>query len=174
MGGDFETSFETERGGRAGKAERLDVIGLSNGDRGWTPTAKARIIEESFKQGVLTVVPARGALEAEVGILNKDVGFICPGQNAAVKLEAFPFTRFGAVPGRVRSISRDAVQDRDMGLVYVATVTLDRAYIDTDGRRAALAPGLAATVDIKTGTRRIISDLLSPLQTSIAQAGRER
>ena len=171
MGGDFETSFETERGGRAGKAERLDVIPLSNGNRGWTPAAKARIIEESFKHGVLTVLPARAALEAEVRILNKDVGFIRLGQDATVKLEAFPFTRFGAVPGRVRSIT---VQDRDLRLVYVATVTLDRAYIDTDGRRAALAPGLAATVDIKTRTRRIISYLLSPLQTSIAQAGRKR
>ena len=174
MGGDFETSFETERGGRAGKAERLDVIPLSNGNRGWTPAAKARIIEESFKHGVLTVLPARAALEAEVRILNKDVGFIRPGQEAAVKLEAFPFTRFGAVPGRVRSISRDAVQDRDLGLIYVATITLERNYVDADGRRVPLAPGLAATVDVKTGTRRIISYLLSPLQTSIAQAGRER
>ncbi len=123
---------------------------------------------------LMTVVPAHGALEVEARILNRDVGFVQVGQEAAVKLEAFPFTRYGAVPGRVRSISRDAVQDKDLGLVYVATITLDRGYIDADGRRYGLAPGLAATIDVKTGTRRIISYLLSPLQTSIAQAGRER
>ena len=59
MSGDFETSFETERGGRAGKAERLDVIPLSNGNRGWTPAAKARIIEESFAQGANVAEVAR-------------------------------------------------------------------------------------------------------------------
>ncbi len=123
---------------------------------------------------LMTVVPARGALEVQAKVLNKDNGFIRVGQEAAVKLEAFSFTRYGAVPGRVARISRDAVQDKDLGLVYVVTVTLDRSFVDADGRRSALAPGLAATVDVKTGTRRIVSYLISPLQTSISQAGRER
>ncbi|WP_397587062.1 IS66-like element accessory protein TnpA [Sphingobium fuliginis] len=59
MSGDFETSFETERGERAGKVERLDVIPLSNGHRGWTPGAKARIIEESFQEGANVAEVAR-------------------------------------------------------------------------------------------------------------------
>lgn len=123
---------------------------------------------------LMVLVPAHGGIEVGARILNKDVGFIHLGQEAAVKLEAFPFTRYGTVPGRVRSISRDAVQDKELGLVYIATVTLERSSIEADGGRVALSPGLAATVDIRTGTRRIISYLLSPLQTSIAQAGRER
>ncbi|MBJ7439820.1 MAG: HlyD family type I secretion periplasmic adaptor subunit [Sphingopyxis sp.] len=123
---------------------------------------------------LMTVIPARGALEVQAKILNKDVGFIREGQEASVKLEAFPFTRYGAIPGRVARISRDAVQDKDLGLVYIATISLDRSFVDADGRRYALAPGLAATVDVKTGTRRIVSYLISPLQTSISQAGRER
>ena len=123
---------------------------------------------------LMTVIPARGALEVQAKILNKDVGFIREGQEASVKLEAFPFTRYGAIPGRVARISRDAVQDKDLGLVYIATIALDRSHIDADGRRYVLAPGLASTVDVKTGTRRILSYLVSPLQTSISQAGRER
>lgn len=123
---------------------------------------------------LMTVVPSRGGLEVQAKVLNKDIGFIRKGQEASVKLEAFSFTRYGAVPGRVRSISRDAVQDKDLGLVYIATISLDRSFVDADGRRYALAPGLAATVDVKTGTRRIVSYLISPLQTSISQAGRER
>ena len=66
------------------------------------------------------------------------------------------------------------MQDKDLGLVYIVTVMLDRSFVDADGRRYALAPGLAATVDVKTGTRRIVSYLISPLQTSISQAARER
>lgn len=123
---------------------------------------------------LMAVVPNRGGIEVEAKILNRDVGFVRAGQHAAVKIEAFPFTRYGSVPGRVRSISRDAVQDKDLGLVYVATVTLDRGFIDADAKRYALTPGLAATVDVKTGTRRIISYLFSPLQASISQAAREK
>ena len=107
-------------------------------------------------------------------MLNKDVGFVREGQEAAVKLEAFPFTRFGTVPGKVRTISRDAVQDKDLGLVYVVTVALDRDYVEVAGRQQRLAPGLVATVDVKTGSRRIISYLISPLQTTVAQAGHEQ
>lgn len=123
---------------------------------------------------LMVIVPSSAGLEVEARVLNKDIGFVRVGQEASVKLEAFSFTRYGAVPGRVRAISRDAVQDKDLGLVYVATILLDRATVDADGRRYALSPGLTATVDIRTGTRSIISYLLSPLQTTVAQAGRER
>jgi hemolysin D len=123
---------------------------------------------------LMTVVPSEGALEVQAKMLNKDVGLVREGQPVAVKLEAFPFTRYGTVPGRVRLISRDAIQDKDLGLVYVVTVALDRDHVEVGGRQQRLAPGLAATVDVKTGSRRIISYLLSPLQTTISQAARER
>lgn len=123
---------------------------------------------------LMVVVPGRGGIEVEARILNKDVGFVSVGQDAAVKIDAFPFTRYGTVPGRVVRISRDAVADKDLGLVYIATIALDRTHVVADGRRYALSPGLSATVDVRTGTRAIISYLLSPLQSSIAQAGRER
>jgi len=122
----------------------------------------------------MIVVPSQDSIEVEARILNKDVGFIHVGQPAAVKLDAFPFTRFGAVPGRITRIGSDAVPDRKLGSVYMATVRLDRRTIIVDGRDVPLTPGLSATVDIRTGTRRIISYLISPMQTSVAQAGRER
>lgn len=121
----------------------------------------------------MVIVPGSAGLEVEARILNEDVGFVRVGQEAAVKLEAFPFTRCGAVPGRVRAISRDAVQDKELGLVYVATIALDRSHVDADGRRYPLSPGLAATVDVRTGTRSVISYLLSPLQSTVSQAARE-
>ena len=123
---------------------------------------------------LMILVPSTGGLEVEARILNKDVGFIHIGALAAVKLEAFPFTRYGAVPGRVKSISRDAVPDPKLGSIYMATIIMDRSSINVDGRDIPLSAGLSATVDVRTGSRRIISYLISPLQTSIAQAGRER
>lgn len=123
---------------------------------------------------LMVIVPERGGVVVEARLLNRDAGFVRRGQAAAVKLEAYPFTRYGTVPGTITSISRDAVADEKLGPVYVVRIALDRSFIVVDGRNVPLGSGLAATVDIKTGTRRIISYLLSPLQTTIAQAGHEK
>lgn len=123
---------------------------------------------------LMAVVPLAEGIEMEARVLNKDAGFVRTGQKVSVKLDAFPFTRYGSVAGTVRSINRDAVEHKELGQVYVATILLDRVAIDADGRRHVLTPGLTATADIRTGTRRIIDYLLSPLQTTVAQAGRER
>jgi len=125
-------------------------------------------------RSLMVIVPNQDGLEVEVRILNKDVGFVREGQPVAVKLEAFPFTRYGTVPGTIKGISRDAVPDPKLGSVYTATVSLGQAYIVVDGRNVPLSAGLAATADIRTGSRTIISYLVSPLATSVAQAARER
>ena len=123
---------------------------------------------------LMVIVPGDGTLEVEARVLNRDAGFVHEGQDAVVKIEAFPFTRYGSVPGRVVSISRDAVPDPKLGATYVAQIRLDRATISVDGRATPLSAGLGVTADIRTGSRRIISYLLSPVQTSVQQAGRER
>ena len=123
---------------------------------------------------IMVIVPARGKLIAEVTIANKDVGFIAAGQPVALKVEAFPFTRYGAVPGKLEHISSDAVQDEKRGLIYTARVTLDRATIVRDGRAIPLTPGMAVTADIRTGQRSLASYLLSPLDEIRTTAARER
>lgn len=123
---------------------------------------------------IMVIVPKGGSLVAEVKLLNKDAGFVQVGQSVAVKLDAFPFTRFGTVPGRVETISSDAVEDDRLGLVYVARIRLDRTRIDRGDRVVALAPGMAVTVDIRTGERSILSYLISPIEQASREAGRER
>ena len=122
----------------------------------------------------MVIVPSADGLEVEARILNKDAGFVHEGQPVAVKLEAFPFTRYGTVPGVVKHISRDAVPNQKQGSVYIVTIQLERGSIRIDNRDIPLTSGLSATADIRTGSRRIISYLLSPLQSITAQAGRER
>jgi hemolysin D len=123
---------------------------------------------------IMVVVPKGGDLVAEVKLLNKDAGFVRKGQDVAVKLEAFPFTRFGTVPGRVETISSDAVEDERLGLVYAARIRLDRAVIYQGDRVVSLTPGMAATADIRTGERSIMGYLISPIDQVRRNAGRER
>ena len=107
-----------------------------------------------------------------------------------VKLEAFPFTDHGLVPGIVESISRDAIDlsqsqsngaQRDEknrpiqpGLVYAARIRLLETSIRVRDRKQALGPGLSVQAEIKTGHRRVIQYLLSPIMQALDEAGKER
>lgn len=125
-------------------------------------------------QPVLVIVPGDDALEVEAFVENKDVGFVHAGQAAAVKVEAFPFTKYGIVPGRLVQISSDAIQDEKRGLVYAARVRLERSTLMVDGRKVRLSPGMAVTAEIKTGKRRVIEYFLSPLLQVGDESLRER
>lgn len=123
---------------------------------------------------LMVIVPDQHQIEVEAQVLNRDAGFVHEGQAVAVKVDAYPFTRYGTLPGRVVSLSRDAVPDRQLGATFTARIRLDRSSMMVDGKPVALTPGLGVTADIRTGSRRIISWLISPLTTSIEQAARER
>lgn len=114
-------------------------------------------------QPLMQIVPQQGVIEVEAFMENKDVGFVQEGQEAQVKIEAFEYTKYGTVPAHVTHVSRDAIQDEKKGLIYSVKVALDKRTLDVDGRPVVLTPGMSSTVDIKTGTRRVIEYVLSPL-----------
>ncbi|MHB9102418.1 MAG: hypothetical protein ACYC2E_12980 [Sulfuricella sp.] len=96
------------------------------------------------------------------------------GQVAEIKIETFPYTKYGTIPAHVTHVSHDAINDEKRGLIYSARVKLERATIQVDGKTVNLSPGLAATVEIKTGTRRVIEYFLSPLLQYRNESLRER
>jgi hemolysin D len=123
---------------------------------------------------LLAVVPEGEALEVEAMVLNKDIGFVREGQQATIKVESFPYTRYGYLEGVVESVSHDAMQDENLGLVYQARVRLNKSTLMIDGTKVNLSSGMALSVEIKTGKRRVITYLLSPLQQHAEEAMRER
>ena len=125
-------------------------------------------------QALMVIVPASAQVSAEVTLDNKDIGFVQPGQAAEIKLETFPFTRYGTVAGEVVQVSQDAVQDDKRGAVFLATVRLAATQIDIDGKPVPLGPGMNLTAEIKTGHRRVIEYLLSPIQRAGRESFKER
>lgn len=149
-------------------------------------------------QSVMSVVPSGSTLIVEARLLNKDVGFVRPGQSASVKLAAFPFTRYGDIRGRVTGISEDVLsggrrppalalgddvgtrqaladlQAQLAGNSYLVHVGLDTQVMTLPDGVTPLAAGMIATVDIATGRRRVIDFLLSPLKRYRVQSLRER
>jgi hemolysin D len=140
-------------------------------------------------------VPSDAVLEVEAMISNRDIGFVHVGQDAQIKVDTFNFTRYGLLRGKVQSVSRDAIahevppgdeKEKDLGaesassepkgqeLSYAARVSLDQTQIQVDDTVANLEPGMAVTVEIKTGSRNIMSYLLSPLMRYKHDILRER
>ena len=125
-------------------------------------------------QQLLIVVPRDHPLEVEAQVENKDVGFVKEGQPVEIKVETFQFTLYGTVSGHVLTVSNDAAPIENVGLVYPTRVSMDRSVIHVEGKQVNLSPGMAVTVEMKTGQRRIIEYLLSPLLRSAQESLRER
>src|SRR3984893_2252046 len=146
-------------------------------------------------QALAVIVPQDSHLEIEAMVPNRDIGFVEAGQEAAIKIDTFSFTRYGLLHGKVLSVSQDAIardkpqdkaSDKSQGaeqgtsepkgqeLVYAARISLDRTQMQGENKLVSLSPGMAVTVEIKTGSRRIISYLLSPLLRYKQESLRER
>lgn len=147
-------------------------------------------------QQLMTVVPIDSHVEIEVMVDNKDIGFVHDGDAAEVKIDTFNFTKYGLLHGKVVNISQDAVvrekppsqsgSDKQLNqngqtseppgqqLLYATRVALDNTKIHIEDRLAVLSPGMAVTVEIKTGQRRLIEYLLSPLLRYKSESLRER
>jgi hemolysin D len=146
-------------------------------------------------QPLMVVVPADSGLEVEAMVSNRDIGFIHVGDRVQIKVDTFNFTLYGLIHGTVVSVSHDAItrdgpQDRSgdltsgaattssepkgRELVYAARISLDHTQMLVDDSRLDLSPGMVVTAEIRTGSRRIISYLLSPLLRYRQESLRER
>src|SRR5258708_11388853 len=137
-------------------------------------------------QALMVIVPSDSQLEVEAKVNNHDIGFVHAGDEVEIKVDTFDFTRYGLLHGKVRTISSDSIvrdtaadksNDKPAGsassasepkgqeLTYAARISVDRTQMQIEDKMVNLLPGMAVTAEIKTGSRRIISYLLSPLMT---------
>jgi len=140
-------------------------------------------------QTLMRIAPLANQVEVEARLSNQDVGFVRAGMPAEIKVETFPFTRYGLLKATVINISRDALTEPPQAqssngqsqaepatndLHYLMRLRLERSTMNVDGRLVTLTPGMMVTAEIKTGRRRVIDFVLSPLAKASEEAGRER
>ena len=150
-------------------------------------------------QQLLSVIPAGEPLQVEIYMSNSDIGFVRVGQEAVVKVDAFPFTRYGTLQGTVIRIAGDAIDEQDarraqanalnmanggtgstsspgapQNFVFPVTVSLDKRAMEIDGTNVPLTPGMTVVAEVKTEKRRVIDYLFSPLQKLMSESLRER
>jgi len=200
-----EAQFRTEALGQLADAEQKaagltqDLVKADDRRRQFDLTAPvsgvvqqlavhARGAVVSVAQPVLMIVPEGEGIAVEAELANKDVGFVRPGQRVEIKVESFPFTRYGTIPGEVVTVSGDAVQGSDgeaaqrragagqgnSEAVYSVRIRLLKDHIAADGEEVSLTPGMAVTAEIKIGRRRVIEYILDPVMRYRDESLRER
>ncbi|WP_237477527.1 HlyD family type I secretion periplasmic adaptor subunit [Lichenibacterium dinghuense] len=152
-------------------------------------------------QQLMQVVPEGTPLEIEAYILNTDAGFVQVGQDATIKVDTFPYTRYGTISGKVVKVAADALTGKQAqqqqangsvppsadgamsvtsaaqqttDLVFPVIIKPDQPGLMVDGRMRALSSGMTVTVEIRTESRRAIDYILSPLHSLFEQSAQER
>lgn len=136
---------------------------------------------------LMTLVPLREPLRAEVWVSNDDIGFIRPGQKVKLKLSTFTFQKYGMVDGVVEQVGADASDGNESStapdgtrgnggsrLFYKTLVSLDAQRLVADGTAYDLSPGMQVAAEIKLGTRSVLEYLFSPVTRAFHESGRER
>ncbi|MDX2212343.1 MAG: HlyD family type I secretion periplasmic adaptor subunit [Oculatellaceae cyanobacterium bins.114] len=133
---------------------------------------KATLGEGTVEPGeeLLSILPDGDNLMLEVKVLNRDIGFIHEGMRAKVKLATFPFQEFGTIEGKVVQISPNATLDENLGLIFTATVELSRTTVRVQSRDVELVPGMAATAELVTRQRSVLTFLIEPVTRRFDEA----
>jgi hemolysin D len=126
-------------------------------------------------QTLMSVVPEGEGLEIEALFENRDAGFLAVGQTVFIKLDAYPAERFGILTGKVLSVGADARKDETTKTwVYAAKIKPDQNFIEREGKRYPIVPGMTGTTDVVTGDRRLISYFFEPIIKALQDGFGER
>ena len=178
---------------------RLDHMTLTSPIDGIVQALSLTTLGQVVTSGVelMRIVPDTASFEIECYLPNRDIGFVKVGQDAVIKIDAFPFTRYGSISAKVSRIATDAIPEPDaqaveanpaaqkrqpafasaertQNLVFPITLTPDSVTINADGVAVPISPGMAVSAEIKTGSRRILEFIFSPLVEIGSKALNER
>jgi membrane fusion protein len=134
-------------------------------------------------QSMFAILPGDGRLEAELLVPSAAIGFINPGDRVLLRLQAFPYQKFGHQVGHVVSVSRDALNSMGAGAIaasgqrlepyYRVSVGLQRQEVMAYGSAQPLKPGMLLEADILGERRRLIEWVFEPLYSLKGRLGED-
>ena len=124
---------------------------------------------------VAELVPSDQPLTVEVRVSPKDIGFISEGQSVLIKVDAYDYSRFGAIEGSVVRVSPATFKDEQTGQPYFkAIIEPSSEYVGNQDKGRRIKVGMTAEADITTGHKTIFQYLLKPVYTTVDTALSER
>ena len=117
----------------------------------------------SPNDNLISIVPSDAPLIIKANVLNKDIGFLKLGQEVAVKIDTFSFQKYGLLHGNIIEVSKDAIEDEKLGLIYEIKIKPKSLDIKVDGETKQLEIGMSVIAEVKTGKRRVIELFIYPI-----------
>ncbi|QLE55722.1 HlyD family efflux transporter periplasmic adaptor subunit [Nostoc sp. TCL26-01] len=119
---------------------------------------------------LLSILPEGEEMLLEVKVLNRDIGFIQKGMKAKVKMATFPFQEFGTIEGVVDQVSPNSIVDKELGLVFPTRIKLNQHSVIVRGQEVTFTPGMAATGEIVTRKKSILTFIMEPVTRRFSEA----
>jgi len=123
---------------------------------------------------VVEIVPVGGKADFKARLSPRDIGFVSVGQPTRIKIDAFDYSRFGALKGEVESISPTTSQSERGEIYYEVVVSVDTPYFRDNPESFSILPGMTGEVDITTGEKSVFQYLWKPIYTNVSVAFGER
>ena len=117
----------------------------------------------SPNDNLISIVPSDAPLIIKANVLNKDIGFLKLGQEVAIKIDTFSFQKYGLLHGNIIEISKDAIEDEKLGLIYEIKIKPKSLDIKVEGEIKQLEIGMSVIAEVKTGKRRVIELFIYPI-----------
>lgn len=114
-------------------------------------------------QELIALTPTDMPLLIKATVLNKDIGFIKPDMPVSIKIDTYDFQKYGLLHGKVKSISKNSIENEELGPVYEIYITLDKNTLIIDGKEQKISTGMTLNAEIEIGKRRIIEFFIYPL-----------
>lgn len=114
-------------------------------------------------QELIALTPSDMPVLIKAEVLNKDIGFIKPNMPVSIKIDTFDFQKYGLLHGKVKSVSKNSIENEDLGPVYEIYITLDKNTLMINGREQKISTGMTLNAEIEIGKRRIIEFFIYPL-----------
>ena len=176
---EVETEIKRIESRLLGEKDKLDKTIIKSPVNGIIKQININTIGGVIRPGdiLIEIVPDSDILLIEAKIDPKDIAFINPTQNVIVKITAYDFTIYGALEGKIVEISADSIEDpnsKDGKSYYKVMIQTNKNYLERNGRRLPIIPGMIASVDIMTGKKTVLDFILKPIIKTKQQALNER
>jgi adhesin transport system membrane fusion protein len=174
---DIKIKLAEEKASMLEAHDRMTRTELRSPVKGIVKEIKMKTIGGTIRGGeeVLTVVPFEDTLLIEAEVLPSDVAFIHPGQEATIKITAYDYSIYGSLKGQLLEISADTVHDPEQKKdFYRVLLRTDKNFLEHNGKKLPIIPGMTVEVDILTASRTVMQYLLKPIIKGVSQSLRER
>lgn len=114
-------------------------------------------------QQLLALTPVNTPLLIKTTVLNQDIGFVKEGMRVSVKIDTFNFQKYGMIEGKVKTVSKNSIEDEKLGPVYEVYIIPLTHTLKVEGKNENIRTGMSLTAEINVGKRRIIEFFIYPL-----------